>query len=112
MLAKTPSFWKALSLLLQGLGQKSHNAVYDQAKVNIIIHGVIRIPFGLFFLEGCRKILRSICLYAQFQFIITRFLSKELKIYVKKKTIVRWPSEGTGNCWIKLFKSGPLALSA
>jgi len=89
MLAKTPSFWKALSLLLQGLGQKSHNAVYDQAKVNIIIHGVIRIPFGLFFLEGCRKILRSICLYAQFQFIITRFLSKELKIYVKKKTIVR-----------------------
>jgi len=36
-IARIPSFRKALSPLLQGLGQKSHDAVYDHAKVNIII---------------------------------------------------------------------------
>jgi len=36
-ITRIPSFRKALSLLLQGLGQKYHDAVYDLAKVNIII---------------------------------------------------------------------------
>lgn len=54
-----------------------------------------------------------------FQFIQIMFLlkkgnkkQKELNISVKKKTTVRSPSEGPGNCRIKLFKSGPLTFSA